>query len=45
MQNGKGDKPRPIKNISQFVENWDEINWSVKKSSKTSKHIKTPPKK
>lgn len=45
MQNGKGDKPRPIKNISQFVENWDEINWSVKKSPKPIKPIKTSPKK
>lgn len=45
MQNGKGDKPRPIKNISQFVENWDEINWSTKKLPKPSKHSKTPSKK
>jgi hypothetical protein len=27
-QNGKGDKPRPIKDLQKFIQNWDEINWS-----------------
>jgi len=33
MQNGKGDKPRPIKNFKQFLSNWDEINWEKNCSS------------
>jgi len=24
-QNGKGDKPRPIKNYETFISNWDNI--------------------
>jgi hypothetical protein len=31
MQNGKGSKPRPIKNIDEFNKNWDQINWEKKK--------------
>jgi hypothetical protein len=30
-QNGKGDKPRPIKNYENFISNWDDI---FKKKSK-----------
>jgi hypothetical protein len=30
-QNGKGDKPRPIKDLQKFVQNWDEINWGKSK--------------
>ena len=33
MQNGKGDKPRPIKNRKQFLSNWDEIDWEKNCSS------------
>jgi hypothetical protein len=25
IQNGKGSKPRPIRDLNQFNENWDEI--------------------
>jgi len=25
--NGKGSKPRPIKNIKKFGDNWNQINW------------------
>lgn len=28
--NGKGSKPRPIKNIKKFGANWDQINWRKK---------------
>jgi hypothetical protein len=28
MQNGKGDKPRPVLNRKQYEHNWEEINWS-----------------
>jgi hypothetical protein len=28
VQNGKGSKPRPIKNHKKYIENWDAINWS-----------------
>jgi hypothetical protein len=31
-QNGKGDKPRPIKNYETFISNWDNI---FKKKTKT----------
>jgi hypothetical protein len=27
MQNGKGSKPRPIKDIKDYCERFDEINW------------------
>lgn len=37
MQNGKGSKPRPIKNFSKFSDNWDEINWNNKKPKKNEK--------
>lgn len=26
--NGKGSKPRPIKNIKNYISNWEDINWS-----------------
>ena len=29
MSNGKGDKPRPIENRSQYYSNWEEINWFI----------------
>ena len=32
MQNGKGDKPRPVLNRKQYEQNWDEINWSQQQS-------------
>jgi hypothetical protein len=25
VQNGKGSKPRPVKDLEQFCDNWDEI--------------------
>jgi hypothetical protein len=28
--NGKGSKPRPIKNIKNYISNWEEINWKPK---------------
>ena len=34
--NGKGSKPRPIKNRKQFISNWDKINWG--KSCSSSKN-------
>ncbi len=37
MQNGKGSKPRPIKNFDQFSNNWEQINWSNKKPKKNEK--------
>lgn len=41
-QAGKGDKPRPV-NKSQFDQNFDTIEWSVKTESKkgTTKKGKT----
>jgi hypothetical protein len=35
MQNGKGSKPRPIKNISSYLSNFEEIDWN-KKNEKTA---------
>ena len=32
IANGKGSKPRPIANVDEFVNNWDEINWSRKET-------------
>lgn len=29
VQNGKGDKPRPV-NYEKFAQNWDEIDWRKK---------------
>jgi len=26
--NRKGSKPRPIKNIKNYISNWEDINWS-----------------
>ena len=34
MQNGKGSKPRPIKDINNYLCNFEEINWG--KNSKKS---------
>ena len=36
MQNGKGSKPRPIKNLKEYLSNFDSINWKSKKQEKTS---------
>jgi len=30
--NGKGSKPRPIKNIKNYISNWEDINWSTTKN-------------
>ena len=27
MSNGKGDKPRPVSNRSQYYTNWEGIDW------------------
>ena len=35
MQNGKGSKPRPIKDIPKYLSNFDQIDWS-KKSEKNA---------
>ena len=35
MQNGKGSKPRPIKDLNNYLSNFDEINWG-KNSEKIS---------
>jgi hypothetical protein len=40
MSNGKGSKPRPIKDINQFSRNWDQINWSKPKKIKQIKKAK-----
>jgi hypothetical protein len=40
MQNGKGSKPRPIKDINKFLSNYDKIDWSKKEEKNTCK-IKT----
>ncbi len=39
MQNGKGDKPRPIKDINQYCNNWDEIDWGSKTTKIKSKPV------
>ena len=31
MQNGKGSKPRPIKNLTSYLNNFDNIDWGKKK--------------
>ena len=36
--NGKGSKPRPIKNIKKYIYNWDQINWKKQPSKSTSKN-------
>lgn len=28
MQNGKGSKPRPINNLKEYYDNWDNIDWN-----------------
>jgi hypothetical protein len=33
VTNGKGSKPRPVRNVDEFINNWDEINWSRKETS------------
>jgi len=33
VDNGKGSKPRPVKNVDEFINNWDAINWSRKETS------------
>lgn len=35
MQNGKGDKVRPVKNYKDFLNRWDDIDWG--RSKKTEK--------
>lgn len=35
MQNGKGSKPRPIKNLKNYLTNYDSINWSKKTENNT----------
>lgn len=40
--NGKGSKPRPIKNIKNFISNWEQINW---KKNSTSQSLGQKPKK
>jgi hypothetical protein len=37
MQNGKGSRPRPIKDISKFLSNYDKIDWSKKDEKITCK--------
>ena len=36
MQNGKGSKPRPIKDINIYINNWNQINWSKKSKVKST---------
>jgi hypothetical protein len=33
IANGKGSKPRPVKNVDEFINNWDAINWTRKETS------------
>ena len=40
MQNGKGSKPRPIKNYLDYIDNWSSIEWGNSNTCKKSK--KTP---
>jgi hypothetical protein len=40
IQNGKGSKPRPIRDLDQFNENWDEI-FSKKKLEKSEEKLDT----
>jgi hypothetical protein len=35
MQNGKGSKPRPIKDIPAYLSNFDEIDWTKKNEKST----------
>ena len=37
--NGKGSKPRPIKNIKKYISNWEQINWS---KTPKKRYIETP---
>jgi hypothetical protein len=41
MQNGKGSKPRPISDMEQFLENWDEI-FKKKVVDKSEQQCDTP---
>jgi hypothetical protein len=46
MQNGKGSKPRPIKDIKTYLNNWEDINWSKISGTKTiSKNLTNTQKK
>jgi hypothetical protein len=40
VQNGKGCKPRPVKDINSFVDNWDLI-FKKKKKKKLAKNEET----
>jgi hypothetical protein len=35
MQNGKGSKPRPIKDLDSYLSNYDSIDWSKKNEEST----------
>jgi ribonuclease HI len=37
--NGKGSKPRPIKNINKYISNWEQINWSKNEEKKPPKNM------
>ena len=41
-QNGKGDKPRPIKDYNKFVSNWDDIFKKVDKKVDKKKNLCDP---
>lgn len=38
VSNGKGSKPRPIKNLKQYVDNFDAIDWSIKETTQNNTH-------
>ncbi len=42
MQNGKGSKPRPIKDIKGYISNWDTIDWSKPVNAKSTVKNLTP---
>jgi len=33
VQNGKGSKKRPVRDLKKYIENWDSINWSTTNKS------------
>lgn len=41
VNNGKGSKPRPVKNTKQYLDNWDNI-FSKKTLAKEKKTCDTP---
>lgn len=41
MQNGKGSKPRPIKNWNKYLNNFDSIDWSKKSENTACKSKKS----